>query len=228
MLVRWEASTRAVAEIAEKLGLIVPDYLLGKQQLSALTALRKLASIDPSRIPQGPSNWGDILDSRGASLPQFSMDKAATTQRQEWIAQAANVGLLLPPAWWLSINSGQSIEKCASFFGDIRVSPQELLDRADCVDLLATYAIPVYEQVSTKLAMYVPTARSEERLAWKVAAALTAPKAASQSDIPLNVRKEAATRYLAYQANVLSLHENNSKFPLLLTEAIRHNREHPW
>lgn len=213
------------AEAAELLGITIPDYVLGPATVAAGRVLVKLASAQVGFDP-GCRDWSLVLKSRGKELPRLPSKSAAMADRHRWVSDAAYAGLVLPPAWWLAAYSGAAVEKVAAFFGDSRESPRALADHPDRVDLLAGYAMAEPSRVNS-FDGYAPSSESEEKLAWLVAGGLEVKTASGSTGSPSAVH-ETLLRYTAYQANVLAIHENSMKFPLLLAESLRHNRNLPW
>lgn len=210
------------AEAAERLGLVAPVYLLEPQVRNALKAASVLADAEATLSRQPAVSFAAMLAARAPHEPlEFPSKNASSRERRQFLSDAARAGLLLPPAEWLATCSGVETEKCAAFWGDTRLSARQLIAHPHRADILAEQALaPAGDPV--RFFSYSPTKKSAERAAWKAAAELDTPRSAPKG--PENAVKAASVCYLAYQANVLAAHTGSTIFPLILADAVRHNR----
>lgn len=216
------------AELAERLGLVTPEYLLDPRTLAAAAALRKLAAF--AYPHPGAPTWAAAVAVREklaahARHPRFPADDAG---RHRVLAELAADGVVLPPAAWLAALTGAPAEKCALAFAGGLDPRRDLLERPDLHDRLAAAALTATKAGEDSrlsppgayawLAPSPAAHAAETRLGIVHAASARPVKAAG--DCPPGVRAEAKARYLAYQANVLALHPAAD---LLCVECHRHN-----
>lgn len=214
------------AALAEQLGLVVPEYVLEPRVLAALKTARRLEEWERRPDTGGLASYAAYLGCRGAALPALPGKAAGADDRQRWVGDLAAAGLLLPPAWWLAAYSGVAPEKCARFLGHTPLSARELLESPLRADLLRDHALPP-AAAPEKYAAHRPTRAACERVAW--AAARHPGKAAhAPADVAPEHAAAARRRYLAYAANVLAAHAGTPNEPLILAEALHHNRHQPW
>lgn len=212
------------AELAEQLGMVVPDYLVDPRTLTAMSCLRKLAairSIDPVLT------WDEAVTERrkAASYTPDPVFPSHDAGAHAVLAELAGDGVILPPAAWLSAVTGTPVEKCAAAF-PATLDPQRLLDRPDVHDLLASTSFGDNRLSTGRFDWLAPTVKSfsKEAALGVLFSRQGTPKTASTPTTPPHVRDEAEARYLAYQAGCLALHENSAKLGLLLSECAVHNR----
>lgn len=212
------------AELAEMLGLKSPVYLHSAETLKAREELTKVAALQEKMkdvIEYVP--WSVLTEGKTIPLPH----KQATDQeRSQFLADTAQIGIVLPPHLWLAVCTGTDSSKCAEFIGDRILSPHKLLNREDALDFIAEAALPDSDLVSAvKLANYVPTVKNFEKIA--ALSSFTRFDKASIVGLQGDVGDEVEARYLAYQANALARQTDRSKLVLMSNDAVRHNLTQP-
>lgn len=212
------------AELAELMGLVAPEYLLDPRAYGALRCARKLAAATLPQTAALPWAEAAAMRDKAAGDAALSLDPGATdADRHARLGELTRAGVVLPPPAWLALVTGVAADKCARAFGGRAPdASRDLLARPDLHEVLEDGA-PADSRISgEKWAALAPTPRGVEREA--AVAVLRPTKAAHFSAAPEPVRAEAATRYLAYQANLLAAHENSANFDLLFSECARQNR----
>lgn len=214
------------AELAERLGLVPPEYLLDPRTVAAAGALRKLADT-AHPFPPAPT-WAECvavradLAGKAAAAPTAPPDDAG---RHALIAELAGDGVVLPPARWLALATGAPADKCAAVFAGGLDPRRDLLDRADLHDVLAAAPAPAGpgNRLSPfgKYAWLAPTPAAHQ--AETVRGVLAGPREKIAAAVPAGVRATAAAHYLAYQARALAAHAHTPAYPVLLAECARHN-----
>lgn len=217
------------AELAEKLGLVAPEYLLDGNTLELLKIARELEAYQAKRAAayvKSAISWNSIIEGRKAAALQLPSKKASAVERHNYLAELASAGVMLSPTLWLSACTGVDTAKCAAFWGDTQISPRiHLLDNPDLHDILYAARLPKVENMQ-KYAAYAPTVESEGRIAVRMQLIENNNKQkpiGREGDI-----KCAAARYVAYQCAVISTSGNNSsKSVLQYEDAIRNNLTNP-
>lgn len=215
------------AELAEALGIRVPDHALPAGVLAAVGALKKLAAAYANPPPHCllPVTAADWAASR--HLPASGLPAGPEPVREKLAALAAN-GVVLPPTLWLAGVADVSPAKAAAVAGDSRLSldPRAVLDAADRCDRLAAAALPdAPPHLVARYAAHAPTASTDGRLSVKAAAAVPRPLAPGLA--PPAVLAAAADGYLCYQAHAAAKCAAVEKNLLLTMDAVRHNRVRP-
>jgi len=218
------------AELAEQLGLVVPDYLLSPAQLTALGELRKLAAFrPPPAFITPPASWDDCVAARRklaayANTPDLPFP-AADHARHELLADLTAAGVVLPPGRWLAYMTGVAPAKCAAVFaGGVDVS-RDFLARPDAVELLDEVPVKAAadSRVSSPWAWLAPSRKAH---ATESAAAVIGgdvkvihPAAAGSAKLAAEVK----CRYVAYQGRVLAAAAGTPAADVVMAECARHN-----
>lgn len=206
------------AELAERLGLVAPDYLLDRGTLSAVGCLRKLAAYRYPVLAAAPS-WDDCVEVRAkiANRPAEFPTPADEYDRHALAAELAHAGVVLPPARWLSLMTGVAADKCAAAFAGGLDVARDFLSRQDSHELLSDVPVRAPDTRLSALAWMAPTDKAH---AIESARGVLAGSKAAHAGRGM---PEAKARYLAYQGRVLALAEGTGHYDRLLMECARHN-----
>lgn len=213
------------AELAETLGLVLPEHAADDGVLAALTSLRKLAALEANPPPDSllPCSWDDVCRVRGVPDLEWPLEP---TLRHQKLAALAEAGVILPPAQWVHAVSGVPVATAAQVFRDSRLSAADFLDRADRCTLLADALAAAPAGLAEKYAAYAPRPDTDRRLTLHVAIGhvkSAQPLPPSPPPIPPEWMNVLAARYLAYVGASLAKSASRSAIePFVLRDALRY------
>lgn len=211
------------AELAERLGLKTPVYLIAQETVNAKDHLNKLAQAQ-ARSSAEYVPWSVVEEYRGKlELPG---KQASDQDRHQFLADTAHAGIILPPHLWLHVCTNAPLEKCAEFWGSKKLSPELLLNHDDIYEILSENKLSEPDLVqAVKYAAVAPTQKTFQKLA--AVSTFNSFEKASLVGADNNAREAVGLRYIAYQANALAKQSNYDRLVLMREDAVRHNITQP-